>query len=112
MTLTPLSNYTVPTNGTAMYSCAHTASGKLFLGGADGHVYEIDYGRNGRCKKVTVTQTMLGMLGSVVPRMITGASPSAVMSLVMDHERHFMYALLQNSTIQVRLVQAAISCSA
>jgi Nup133 N terminal like len=102
MTLTPLSHYTVPTDGVPMYAACSTRSGRIFLGGADSHVYEVDYGKNGRCRKVKVTQTMLGLLGSVVPRVLTRAQPSAVAALVVDHERHFMYALHQNSSIQAR----------
>jgi nuclear pore complex protein Nup155 len=102
MTLTPLSNYSVQTDAVSMTACAHSASGAIFLGGADGHMYEIDYGKHGRCRKVNVTQTMLSMLNAVIPRLLTGHVPSPVVQIVVDDERHFLYTLAQNSTIEVR----------
>ena len=102
MTLTPLAGYTVAADAVAMYAACATAGGRIFVGGADGHVYEIAYGRGGRCKKVAVTQTVLGMLSAVVPRLLTGHEAAAVSALVMDRERGHMYALLQSSAIQAR----------
>jgi nuclear pore complex protein Nup155 len=43
LSLQPLPLYTLPTDGVIMCCCAATASGRVFLGGADGHVYEVQY---------------------------------------------------------------------
>lgn len=102
MTLTPLSGYTAAADAVSMYAACATACGRIFLGGADGHVYEVAYGRGGRCRKAAVTQTVLGMLSAVVPRLLTGHEAAAVAGLVMDRERGHLYALLQNSAIQAR----------
>jgi hypothetical protein len=48
LSLQPLPQYTLPTDGVIMCCVASTASGRIFLGGADGHVYEVQYsGRDG-----------------------------------------------------------------
>jgi hypothetical protein len=43
LSLQPLPQYTLPTDGVIMCCVASTASGRIFLGGADGHVYEAQY---------------------------------------------------------------------
>jgi hypothetical protein len=43
LSLQPLPLYTLPTDGVIMCCCTATASGRIFLGGADGHVYEVQY---------------------------------------------------------------------
>jgi hypothetical protein len=79
----------------------HTTDGRIYLGAADGHIYEIDYGKRGKCRKVSVTSTVLSLLSSVVPRMLTGHSPAAVTQMVVDPDRHFLFALQQTSAILV-----------
>jgi nuclear pore complex protein Nup155 len=101
MTLMPLSGYSVQTDTVHMCSCVHTADGRIYLGAADGHIYEIDYGKRGRCRKVSVTATVLTLLSAVVPRMLTGHSPSAVTQMVVDGDRHFLFAVQQPSSILV-----------
>ena len=57
VTLQPLPLYAAPADNVAMVTVAPTAGGRIFLGGADGHLYELQYAaadgwRSKRCSKV------------------------------------------------------------
>jgi len=55
LSLQPLPEYSVPSDNVIMASVAGTAAGRIFMGGADGRLYELKYGgggRGGKCKKV------------------------------------------------------------
>lgn len=59
LTLQPMPLYTLPSDNTIMTCFAASASGRLFMGANDGHVYEIQYAANDtwrqrRCSKVSV----------------------------------------------------------
>lgn len=43
ITLQPLPMYCVPTDNVVMSCVSCSAGGRAFLGGADGHVYELNY---------------------------------------------------------------------
>lgn len=55
--LQPLPLYACPTDGVTMTCVSATAAGRVFMGGADGHLYELCYASGGsrwakRCYKV------------------------------------------------------------
>ena len=68
ISLQPLPEYTVPSDGVTMTCVACTDIGRIFLAGRDGHVYELHYttgsGWHKRCRKICLTAG----LGSVVSR--------------------------------------------
>lgn len=68
VTLQPLPQYTIPTDGVTMTCITHTDTGRIFLGGRDGHLYELIYSTGGgwqsRCRKVCHT----GGLGNLLSR--------------------------------------------
>jgi nuclear pore complex protein Nup155 len=49
--------YTLPSDNVIITCCASTPAGRIFLGGSDGHLYELTYAasdswRHKRCQKV------------------------------------------------------------
>lgn len=58
ITLQALPLYTLPTDGVTVVTVAATPRGRIFLGGANGHLYEVQYNqpaslwRSSRCTKV------------------------------------------------------------
>lgn len=54
LTLQPLEDYSAPSDNVIMTCVAGTAGGRIFMGGADGRLYELKYGggRGGKCRKV------------------------------------------------------------
>ena len=70
VSLQPLPEYTVPSDGVTMTCITCTDRGHIFLAGRDGHVYELHYttgsGWHKRCRKVCLTAG----LGSVISRYV------------------------------------------
>lgn len=68
VSLQPLPEYTVPSDGVTMTCIVCTDRGRIFLSGRDGHIYELHYttgsGWHKRCRKVCLTAG----LGSVISR--------------------------------------------
>lgn len=66
LTLQPLPEYTIATDGTTMTCITSTELGRIFLGGRDGHLYELLYstgsGWQSRCRKVCHTGGLTNML--------------------------------------------------
>eukprot|EP00198_Chlamydomonas_reinhardtii_P005145 XP_001694481.1 nuclear pore protein [Chlamydomonas reinhardtii] len=80
--------------------------GRVFLGGADGHVYELVYHaadtwRHKRISKVRLTSGLQQYLPSFVPSLLGLGAPPAVERLAVDRERHVLYALNAASGITV-----------
>nr|CAD1822446.1 unnamed protein product [Ananas comosus var. bracteatus] len=106
ISLQPLPDYTVPSDGFTMTCIACTNNGHIFLAGRDGHIYEIEYtigsGWHKRCRKVCLT----GGLGSLLSRWVLpnalkfGAVDPAV-DMVVDDERHIIYARTEGNKLQV-----------
>lgn len=69
VSLQPLPEYTVPSDGITMTCITCTDKGRIFLAGRDGHIYELHYttgsGWQKRCRKVCLTAG----LGSVISRL-------------------------------------------
>lgn len=58
LSLQPMPLYSLPSDNVIMTCCASSASGRIFLGGSDGGVFEVQYAasdswRSRRCSKVT-----------------------------------------------------------
>jgi len=105
VTLQPLPLYSVPSDDVAMISVAKTANGRIFLGGADGNLYEIKYSaaeswRTKRCSKICHTGGLRQYLPSFLPGFLFGAS-QALVDLVIDPHRNILYTRTQASALQV-----------
>lgn len=70
VSLQPLPEYTIPSDGVTMTCITCTDKGRIFLAGRDGHIYELHYttgsGWQKRCRKVCLTAG----LGSVISRWV------------------------------------------
>ncbi|KAF3621306.1 hypothetical protein FXO38_31875, partial [Capsicum annuum] len=68
VSLQPLPDYTIPSDGVTMTCISSTDKGHIFLAGRDGHIYELQYstgsGWQKRCRKLCLTSS----LGSVISR--------------------------------------------
>ena len=68
VSLQPLPEYTIPSDGVTMTCVSCTDKGRIFLAGRDGHIYELLYstgsGWQKRCRKICITAG----LGSVISR--------------------------------------------
>jgi nuclear pore complex protein Nup155 len=105
VTLQPLPLYSVPSDDVAMTSVACTTNGRIFLGGADGNLYEIKYSageswRSKRCSKICHTGGLRQYLPSFLPGFLFGA-PQALVDLVIDPHRNILYTRTQASALQV-----------
>lgn len=105
LSLQPMPLYSLPSDNVVMTCFAASDSGRIFLGGSDGHVYEVQYAatdswRQRRCSKVRVTGGIQQMLPSFLPSFLFGA-PVPLDKLVLDNERGILYSLAANSAIQV-----------
>ncbi|EFN51092.1 hypothetical protein CHLNCDRAFT_141404 [Chlorella variabilis] len=105
VTLQPLPLYSVPADNVTMVTVSSTADGRIFLGGADGHLYELQYSagdswRSKRCQKVCHTGGLRQLLPSFLPSFLFG-SPSALVEICVDNQRHFLYTRSQSSVLQV-----------
>ncbi|PRW05942.1 nuclear pore complex Nup155 isoform B [Chlorella sorokiniana] len=105
LTLQPLPLYSVPADNVTMVSVASTADGRIFLGGADGHLYELQYSasdswRSKRCQKICHTGGLRQLLPSFLPSFLFG-SPSALVDICCDDQRHILYTRSQASMLQV-----------
>ncbi|PSC67210.1 nuclear pore complex NUP155 [Micractinium conductrix] len=105
VTLQPLPLYSVPADNVTMVTVSSSADGRIFLGGADGHLYELQYAssdswRSKRCRKVCHTGGLRQLLPSFLPSFLFG-SPSALVDICIDDQRHILYTRSQASVLQV-----------
>lgn len=89
VSLQPLPEYTIPSDGVTMTCITCTDRGHVFLAGRDGHIYELQYttgsGWHKRCRKVCLTAG----LGSVISRyhfLLKHLQKFMVMRFVDNHE--------------------------
>ncbi|KAK9130246.1 hypothetical protein Sjap_010733 [Stephania japonica] len=131
VSLQPLPEYTIPSDGVTMTCVACTSKGQIFLAGRDGHVYEVQYttgsGWNKRCRKICLTAglgslvsryivtgrfmwpwTMVDELGDVglvfrwvVPNVFRFGTVDPIVEMIVDNERHILYARTEEMKVQV-----------
>ncbi|KAL3512613.1 hypothetical protein ACH5RR_025330 [Cinchona calisaya] len=104
--LQALSEYRIPSDGVTMTCITCTDSGRIFLSGRDGHVYEMQYttgsGWQKRCYKVCVTAGLGSVISRwVVPNIFKFAAVDPIVEMVADSERHILYARTEQMKIQV-----------
>lgn len=105
ISLQPLPEYTIPSDGVTMTCIVTTERGHIYLAGRDGHIYEIQYttgsGWRKRCRKVCLT-TGVGSLVSrwVLPNALKFGAVDPIVDMVVDNERHIIYARTEGMKLQ------------
>ncbi|KAG7189622.1 hypothetical protein KM043_017304 [Ampulex compressa] len=105
MQLVPEPIFTVTTDGIGITTIANTNSGRIFLGGRDGSLFEIYYQAEiswfgKRCKKINHSE---GPLSFLVPSFVTMAlsEEEAIIQISVDDSRNILYTLGDKGTITV-----------
>ncbi|KAK1121340.1 hypothetical protein K0M31_010636 [Melipona bicolor] len=105
MQLVPEPIFTVTTDGIGITTIANTSSGRIFLGGRNGSLYEIYYQAESswfgkRCKKINHSE---GPLSFLVPSFVTIAlsEEEAIIQISVDDSRNILYTLGDKGTITV-----------
>uniref|UniRef100_A0A0E0LAV3 Uncharacterized protein n=1 Tax=Oryza punctata TaxID=4537 RepID=A0A0E0LAV3_ORYPU len=106
LSLQPLPEYIISTDGVTMTCITCTEKGQIFLAGRDGHIYELQYttgsGWRKRCRKVCLT-TGLGSLLSrwVLPNAFKFSAVDPIVDMVIDEERNTIYARTEGMKMQL-----------
>ncbi|XP_057963326.1 nuclear pore complex protein NUP155 [Malania oleifera] len=106
VSLQPLPEYTIPSDGVTMTSVACTDKGLIFLAGRDGHIYEMQYTSGSlwhkRCRKVCLTAGLGSVISRwVVPNVFKFGAVDPIVEMVVDNERHFLYARTEDMRLLV-----------
>ncbi|TVU47868.1 hypothetical protein EJB05_07484, partial [Eragrostis curvula] len=106
LSLQPLPEYMIATDGVTMTCITCTDRGQIFLAGRDGHIYELQYttgsGWRKRCRKVCLT-TGIGSLLSrwVLPNAFKFSTVDPIVDMVVDEERNTIYARTEGMKLQL-----------
>ncbi|KAL6867408.1 hypothetical protein ACP4OV_015432 [Aristida adscensionis] len=106
LSLQPLPEYMIATDGVTMTCITCTDKGQIFLAGRDGHIYEVQYttgsGWRKRCRKVCLT-TGIGSLLSrwVLPNAFKFSTVDPIVDMVIDEERNTIYARTEGMKLQL-----------
>ncbi|KAJ4962058.1 hypothetical protein NE237_021968 [Protea cynaroides] len=106
VSLQPLPEYTIPSDGVTMTCITCTDNGNIFLAGRDGHIYEMQYtsgsGWHKRCRKVCLTAGLGSVISRwVIPNVFKFGAIDPVIEMVVDNERHILYARTEEMKLQV-----------
>ncbi|XP_057777560.1 nuclear pore complex protein NUP155-like isoform X1 [Salvia miltiorrhiza] len=106
VSLQPLPEYTIPSDGVTMTCITCTDRGHIFLAGRDGHVYELQYttgsGWQKRCRKICLTAGLGSVISRwVVPNVFKFGAVDPIVEMVVDSDRHVLYARTEDMKIQV-----------
>uniref|UniRef100_A0A7N0TFW8 Nuclear pore complex protein NUP155 n=1 Tax=Kalanchoe fedtschenkoi TaxID=63787 RepID=A0A7N0TFW8_KALFE len=106
VSLQPLPEYTIPTDGVTMTCMTCTDKGRIFLAGRDGHIYELLYttgsGWHKRCRKVCLTAGLGSVISRwVVPNVFKFGAVDPIVEMVIDSERFILYARTEEMKLQV-----------
>ncbi|KAA8532506.1 hypothetical protein F0562_032678 [Nyssa sinensis] len=106
VSLQPLPEYTIPSDGVTMTCITCTERGRIFLAGRDGHIYEMLYttgsGWHKRCRKVCLTAGLGSVVSRwVVPNIFKFGAVDPIIEMVVDNERDILYARTEEMKIQV-----------
>lgn len=106
LSIQPLHDYTIPSDGITMTCIQSTDKGRIFLAGRDGHIYELLYssgmGWKSRCWKVCHTGSFGSLISRwVLPNSFTFGTVDPVVEIVIDNERNILYTRTHESKIQV-----------
>ncbi|KHN21609.1 Nuclear pore complex protein Nup155 [Glycine soja] len=106
VTLQPLPEHTIPSDGVTMTCVACTNKGRIFLAGRDGHIYEILYstgsGWQKRCRKICITAGLGSVISRwVIPNVFSFGAVDPIVEMVFDNERQILYARTEEMKLQV-----------
>ncbi|GAB4828698.1 hypothetical protein Ancab_018363 [Ancistrocladus abbreviatus] len=106
VSLQPLPEYMVPSDGVTATCVTCNEKGRIFFAGRDGHVYELQYttgsGWHKRCRKVCLTAGLGSAISRwVVPNVFRFAAVDPIIEMVIDNERHILYARTEDMKLQV-----------
>ncbi|CAN4113008.1 unnamed protein product [Withania somnifera] len=106
VSLQPLPDYTIPSDGVTMTCISSTDRGRIFLAGRDGHIYELQYSTGSvwqkRCRKLCLTAGLGSVISRwVVPNVFKFGAVDPIVEMVIDNERHILYARTEEMKIQM-----------
>ena len=100
--------FSVPSDGVNLVRMVGTATGRVFMSGADGFLYELQYGNTDgwwqsyqSCKKRNRSRKRERAYQFLWSALFDVADP--IMDLALDEERNILYTLTRCSSIQARL---------
>eukprot|EP00743_Colponemidia_sp_Colp-15_P008436 GILK01009170.1.p1 GENE.GILK01009170.1~~GILK01009170.1.p1 ORF type:complete len:1662 (+),score=272.64 GILK01009170.1:89-5074(+) len=99
-----LTQYSVPTDNIKMVKIKGSATGRIFMGGQDGNLYELSYQSeeswfSRKCRKLNHSGSRLNML---IPSFLQfGPKEGAIIDIAIDSSRNILYSLSESSTITV-----------
>ncbi|KAL9254939.1 Nuclear pore complex protein NUP155-like protein [Drosera capensis] len=106
VSLQPLPEYVVPSDGVTATCITCTHKGRIFFSGRDGHVYELQYSSGSswhkRCRKVCLTAGLGSAISRwVIPNVFRFAAVDPIVEMVVDDERNLLYAKTEEMKLQV-----------
>ncbi|KAL6001329.1 hypothetical protein ACLOJK_007063 [Asimina triloba] len=105
LSLQPLPEYTMPSDGITMTCITCTEKGHIFLAGRDGHIYELQYttglGWHKRCRKVCLTAGFCCGFRWVLPNVFKFGAIDPIVEMAVDNERYILYARTEDMKVQV-----------
>ncbi|KAH9746166.1 nuclear pore complex protein NUP155 [Citrus sinensis] len=106
ISLQPLPEYTVPSDGVTMTCITCSDKGRILLAGRDGNIYELLYttgsGWYKRCRKVCHTAGVGNVISRwIVPNVFRFGAVDPIVELVFDNERQLLYARTEEMKLQV-----------
>jgi len=101
--LIPEPIFSLPTDNVIMSIIQGTDSGRIFLGGKDGCLYEIYYQAtetwySKKCKKINHSRSTFSFL---LPTMFNFSSIDPIVQIEVDNSRNILYTRTENGTIDV-----------
>ncbi|KAE9613889.1 putative nucleoporin, Nup155, WD40/YVTN repeat-like-containing domain-containing protein [Lupinus albus] len=105
VSLQPLPEYTVPSDGVTMTCVVCTDKGRIFLAGRDSHIYELIYstgsGWQKRCRKICITAGLGSVISRwVIPNVFNFSTVDPIVEMVFDNERQILYARTEEMKLQ------------
>ncbi|PKU85184.1 nuclear pore complex protein NUP155 [Dendrobium catenatum] len=106
ISLQPLPEYTIPSDGVTMTCFACMYNGQIYVSGRDGHIYEIQYtsgsGWRKPCRKVCLTAGFGTLVSKwILPNALKFGAVDPIVDMVIDSERHVLYARTEAMKLQV-----------
>nr|XP_018906260.1 PREDICTED: nuclear pore complex protein Nup155 [Bemisia tabaci] len=107
---TPEVVFQLPTDGVNITAIAGSANGRIFLGGEDGNLYEIQYRKEldwwgKRCSKVNHSGTTLSfLLPSVISSLLQKSD--SISQISIDNSRKILYTLSEKGTIDMYILSS------
>ncbi|KZS96128.1 nucleoporin [Sistotremastrum niveocremeum HHB9708] len=93
----------VSTKLVSMSGAVGTSTGRIFMAGADGFLYELDYSSSESwfSAKVALKNHSISYGASLLPSFLSGASEATIKSIVVDDSRNCLYTLSNTNAITV-----------